>query len=365
MTHTHQRDPQGARPSRRGYPRARALLSPLLAGLLVSAGLYLLVQERLSAGTADVASAPEAAEGHVAPAAAAPPAAADPPAVADPPASVPERMEFDPAEVHATSQLLVRAERSPTASIEALAAMRLPWARAWAGFLLVARHPEDPAAVARAIALLEDAHAAMRAAGVVEPTVSLTAEEALVAVRLLGEDVPDSREVPCWIARRWPEAWVGAFDALHGNSRDGYLPQCDPPLDGDWAIAHTDTAHRMLGPINGFCGTLSFAERRSAFVAPFRAWYLPRSRLPELNERRAMREETRTELLEALDGDVEARDRYLAAVQTSAAWRRRLVKHLRARGLSRGEADIVVEETEATIESCMISAELRCGREAF
>ena len=274
----------------------------------------------------------------------------------------PERMDWDPADAHATSLLLIRAEKRPATTIEALARMPLPWAKAWAGFLLVATRPQDQDAATRALALQEEARIGMGKDPEQRKATTLTPADALLEVRFVGEDTPDSREVPCWIAHRWPEAWVSAFDAWHGSSRDAYLPQCDPPLDKDWATAHSKTADLLLGPVNGFCGTLGYAERRSAFVMPFRAWYLPRTVLAEVEKRRGYRTESRTELLEALHGDLQARDRYVAAVQPTAAWRRRLSSHLRAQGLSRKETADVIDATEATIESCMISAELRCGR---
>lgn len=273
------------------------------------------------------------------------------------------KAEIDPDDVHATSLLLARAERQPDLIIEILSRMELPWAKSWAGFLLVATHPNDAAAMAQAIRLQEEARIAMEIHSGTQHEQTLTAEEALVEVRLIGEDTPDSREVPCWIARRWPSAWVEAFDAMQGSSRDGYLPQCDPPLNIEWMGNHTQVATQFLGPYTGFCGSLAFAERRTAFVVVFRAWYLPRTLLTTLESRRNYRIEIRNELLEALDGNLALQNDYIKAVQPSATWRRRLQKHLYTKGLSQDEANSVVEATEATIEGNMISSELRCGRE--
>jgi DNA-directed RNA polymerase specialized sigma24 family protein len=82
-----------------------------------------------------------------------------------------------------------------------------------------------------------------------------------------------------------------------------------------------------------------------------------------LENSRNNRIDVREELLEVLHRNIALRNRYIHAVQPSAAWRRSLMKHLYMEGLSHSEVTTVMEVTEATMESNMISAELRCGRE--
>ncbi len=277
--------------------------------------------------------------------------------------------------------LLSVAQRHPERAIEGLVSIDLPWAHAWAGFFEIATadaHPDARERRLRGAGRIDrasdevDVHditplspPALDPSNLAKTTAAraawnVTIEDALYGVRFVGERTTNSRDVPCWIARKWPETWAKVFDAYHGTSRDSYLPSCDPPLDSAWMHRGDRQPERFLGERTGHCGTIGFAYRRSMYIAPFQAWYTPREVLDHHDDMLAWRWSAHADLLERLDGDVKARDAWLAAYRPPAVWRQTLTTHLRARGLTAHEARRVVDTTVWTIETGSIEDALTC-----
>jgi hypothetical protein len=258
----------------------------------------------------------------------------------------------DVAEV---TRLLGVARKDPRGAVDGLLAVDNDWARAWAAFLLVAVLDEPARAAA-----LHDVIYGREAPG--EPP---TPQDALSLTRIIGDDLPDTSDVPCWIAERWPAEWADAFDPYHGSSKDIFAPLCEPPVDLTWWGVHHDAADLVLGPVTGHCGTLRFAELRSGQMEVFRAWYVPRLLLDpaEAVERHGYREAAIADLLARVDGDRTKVDRFLAEIRPyPPAWRRRLEPRLRAAGLSKAERTLVLDRVTNTLEANSISAVLRCDR---